>query len=144
MIRAAANPDASQVYQLIAQLQQFAGVEVVEEAAFTRQFAQVLSDPQFRAFVFEESGTIKGVITLWLRESLFHGGCVALIDELITDQSSRGQGIGSQLVDHVVAYCARLGCEEVEVSTEADNLAARGFYARHGFVEQGVILEREL
>ena len=82
--------------------------------------------------------------TVWLRESLFHGGQVALIDELIIDESSQGQGIGSQLVDHVVAYCARLGCEEVEVSTEMDNLAARTFYARHGFVEQGVILEREL
>jgi PhnO protein len=144
MIRAAKHSDGSQVYQLIAQLQQFAGVEVVEEAAFTRQFRQALADPRFRAFVAEESGVVKGVITVWLRESLFHGGRVALIDELVIDENSRGQGIGSRLIDHVVAYCARLGCEEVEVSTEADNLAARGFYARHGFVERGVILEREL
>jgi len=144
MIRAAANSDASQIYQLMTQLQQFAGVEVVEEAAFTRQFKQALADPRFRAFVAEESGTIKGVITVWLRESLFHGEPVALIDELIIDESSRGQGIGSQLIDHVVTYCAGLGCEEVEVSTEADNLAARDFYARRGFVEQGVILEREV
>ena len=144
MIRVAADSDASQVYQLIAQLQQFAGVEVAEAAAFIHQFRRVLADPRFRAFVMEEAGVIKGVITIWLRESLFHGGPVALIDELIIDESSRGQGIGSQLIDHVVAYCARLGCEEVEVSTEADNLAARGFYARHGFVERGVILEREL
>ena len=144
MIRAATDSDVSQVYQLIAQLQRSARVEVVQEAAFNRQFSQALADPRFRAFVAEESGGIQGVITVWLRESLFHCGHVALIDELIIDESSRGQGIGSRLVDHIVAYCARLGCAEVEVSTEADNLAARTFYARHGFAEQGEILEREL
>ena len=144
MIRAATDSDGSQLYQLIAQLQQFAGVEVAQEAAFNRQFSQALADPRFRAFVAEESGAIRGVITVWLRDSLFHGGQVALIDELIVDESSQGQGIGSQLVDHVVAYCAQLGCAEVEVSTEADNRAARTFYARHGFAEQGVLLEREL
>jgi len=83
MIRAAVNSDASQIYQLMVQLQLFAGMEIIEEAAFTRQFSQVLADPRFRAFVAEESGAIKGVITVWLRESLFHGGPVALIDELI-------------------------------------------------------------
>ena len=144
MIRAATDLDGYQVYQLIAQLQRSAGVEVVQEVAFPRQFSQALADPHFRAYVAAESGAMRGVITVWLRESLFHGGQVALIDELIIDESSRGQGIGSRLVDHVVAYCARLGCAEVEVSTEADNLAARTFYARHGFAEQGVILEREL
>ena len=144
MIRAATDSDASQTHQLIGQLQQTAGVEVVQEAAFNRQFSQALADPRFRAFVAEESGGIQGVITVWLRESLFHGGHVALIDELIIDESSRGQGVGSRPVEHIVAHCARLRCAEVEVSTEADNLAARTFYARHGFVEQGVILEREL
>jgi len=144
MIRVATDPDASQVYQLMAQLQRSVGVEVIEEGTFIGQFRQILDDPHFRALVFEESGTIKGVITFWLRESLFHGGPVALIDELIVDQSSRGQGIGSRLMEHVVAYCARLGCEEVEVSTEVDNRAARAFYARHGFIERGVLLEREL
>ena len=144
MIRAATDSDGSQVYQLIAQLQQFVGVEVVQEAAFIRKLSQALADPRFRAFVAEESGAIQGVITVWLRESLFHSGHVALIEELIVDESSRGQGIGSRLVDHMVAYCAQLGCAEVEVSTEAENRAARTFYARHGFVEQGVLLEREL
>jgi ribosomal protein S18 acetylase RimI-like enzyme len=119
-------------------------MEVAQEAAFIRQFSQALAGPHLRAFVAEESGAIQGVITVWLRESLFHAGHVALIDELIIDESSRSQGIGSQLVDHIVAYCAQLGCAEVEVSTEADNRAARTFYARHGFAEQGVLLEREL
>jgi len=144
MIRAAVKSDAPQVYRLMAQLQQFAGVEVAQEAAFTRQFSQILADPRFQVFVAEDSRAIQGVITVWLRESLFHGGRVALIDELIIDEGSRGQRIGSQLVDYVVTCCTRLGCVEVEVSTEADNLAARTFYVKHGFAEQGILLEREL
>jgi len=144
MIRTAREADIPQVYRLMAQLQRLAGVKVAGEAAFGQQFRLALSDPRFRAFVAEEAGAVQGVITVWLRESLFHGGPVALVDELIVDESSRGRGIGAQLIEHVVAYCVRLGCAEVEVSTETDNLAARRFYARHGFVEQGVLLEREL
>lgn len=144
MIRAATDSDASQVYRLIAQLQQSAGVEVAGQAALVRQFSQALAEPRFQAFVVEEAGAVQGVVTVWLRESLFHSGPVALIDELIIDQDRRGQGVGSRLVEYVVGVCARLGCAEVEVSTETDNRAARAFYAAHDFVEQGVLLEREL
>jgi PhnO protein len=144
MIRAATGSDASQAYRLLAHLQQFAGVEVSEEAAFVRQFRQVLAEPRFRAFVAEEAGDVRGVITVWLRESLFHSGPVALIDELVVAEDRRGQGIGTRLLEHVVGACTALGCAEVEVSTEADNRPARAFYARHGFVEEGVLLEREL
>ncbi|HEY75326.1 MAG TPA: GNAT family N-acetyltransferase [Thermoflexia bacterium] len=144
MIRIAAESDGPQLYRLIAQLQRLAKVEVVPEAQFRRQLRRALADPRFRAFVVEESGVVRGVITLWLRENLFHGGRVALIDELIVEEGSRGRGIGGRLVEHVVEHCTRLGCTEVEVSTEADNLEARAFYARHGFIEQGVLLEREL
>jgi ribosomal protein S18 acetylase RimI-like enzyme len=144
MIRLATDSDAPQVYRLIAQLQRFAGIGVVKEVVFTRQFRRVLVDPRFRAFVAEESGVIQGVITVWLRENLFHSRLVALIDELVVDENSRGLGIGSQLINHTIAYYVRLGCTEVEVSTEVDNQAAREFYARHGFAERGVLLEREL
>jgi GNAT superfamily N-acetyltransferase len=144
MIRAATASDASQVYRLIKQLQQSAGVEVPAEAAFVRQFDQALAEPRLRAFVAEASGDVQGVITLWMRESLFHGERVALIDELVVDESQQGQGIGSQLVERVVEVCARLGCVEVEVSTETDNEAARRFYGGQGFAERGVLLEREL
>lgn len=143
MIRAARAADSAAVYRLIVQLQQFAGAEVAQEAALVRQFVQALADPRFRAFVAVRSGAVQGVITLWLRESLFHKGPVALIDELIIDEGGRGRGVGAQLVDHVVRYCAELGCAEVEVTTETDNRAARAFYAKCGFAEEGVLLERE-
>jgi PhnO protein len=142
MIRAVTTSDISQVYQLILQLQKFAGVEVTPEGAFRRKFKEVLESPYFQIFVAEDSGVIQGTLSIWLRENLFHGGQVALIDELIIGEESRGRGIGSQLVDHAVAYCADLGCEEVEVSTEMGNQSARNFYQKHGFIEQGVLLER--
>jgi ribosomal protein S18 acetylase RimI-like enzyme len=128
----------------MAQLQQFSGVEVPGEVAFVRQFRRALVEPGFRAFVADEAGALRGVVTLWLRENLFHAGPVGLIDEVVVDEECRGQGIGSRLLQHVVDLCARLGCAEVEVSTEADNRAAQAFYAKHGFVEESVLLEREL
>ncbi len=84
------------------------------------------------------------MVTIWLRETLLHGAKVALIDELITDQSARGRGIGSQSVDYTIAHCARLGREEVELTAETYNTAARDYSLQWGFVKRGVLLEHDL
>ena len=118
-------------------------MEGIAEERLVAQFERALANPCFRAFVAEEGGTVKGLVTLWLRECLSHGGPVALVDELMVAESERGRGLGSQLLEHALAYCRQQGCVEVEISTEAENAAARQFYARHGFEETGVLLERE-
>lgn len=142
-IRPAKREDAPYIHQLLAQLQEITGVKGVAEERFIPQFERALADPRFRAFVAEEGGTVKGCITLWLRECLLHGGLVALVDELIVAEGERGRELGSRLLEHALSYCRRQGCVEVEVSTEADNVAARRFYARYGFEEQGLLLEKE-
>jgi len=132
-VRPAKREDAPHIHRLLAQLQEITGIEGVAEERFIAQFKRAFASPRFRAFVAEEGGTVKGCITLWLREGLFHGGPVALIDELIVAEGEREREFGSRLLEHALSYCRRQGCVEVEVSTEADNIAARRFYARHGF-----------
>jgi len=142
-IRPAKRGDAPRIHRLLAQLREITGIEGVAEERFVAQFERALSNPCFRAFVAEDEGTVKGLVTIWLRECLSHGGPVALIDELIVAEGERGGGLGSRLLEHALAYCRQQGCVEVEISTEAENVAARRFYARHGFEESGVLLERE-
>lgn len=144
MIRRAKTSDAPQIYPLIHQLQRVVGLAVLSKAAFHDRYHRAMVDPHFQTFVAEESGLIRGLVTIWLRENLAHGGQVALIDELIVDEGCRSQGLGSGLVDRVVAHCADLNCEEMEVTTLRDNMAAQRFYLEHHFVEKGVLLEREL
>jgi deoxycytidylate deaminase len=45
---------------------------------------------------------------------------------------------------HHMGGCCRLGCVELEVSTEKTNAAARRFYRQCGFDEDAVLLEMAL
>jgi len=143
-IRMAGPSDAPSIYRLLVQLQGLLGVESASEEEFRLRFEAMLAEPRYRVFVAEEGGELRGFITIWLRESLFHGGPVALVDELVVAEGARGRGIGSRLLQRALDFCRQRGCVEVEVTTEADNRSARRFYARHGFREQGLLLEAEL
>jgi GNAT superfamily N-acetyltransferase len=67
-----------------------------------------------------------------------------LIDELVVKETSRGSGIGKQLVQAAISRCRELGCSELEVSTEKSNVKARQFYKTCGFEEDAVLLELDL
>lgn len=72
---------------------------------------------------------------------MMHPGPSGLIDELVVSKSSRGAGIGKQLIQAVIDKCRESGCYEVEVSTEKSNTKARRFYKTCGFEEDAVLLE---
>ena len=142
-IREAGKEDAKAAWKLIAQLQEFIDLEITPYEEFAARWEKAIASENFKAFIAEEGEEAKGLATVWFRESLSHGGLVALIDELVVVEGERGKGIGTHLLKHVVDNCFQMGCIEVEVSTEADNFAARGLYHKLGFGEVGVLLERE-
>jgi GNAT superfamily N-acetyltransferase len=47
-------------------------------------------------------------------------------------QYARGKGIGSALFERVEAWAQAQGCRQLKVETQNINVAACGFYARHG------------
>lgn len=142
-VRKAKSEDALEAWKLITQLQDFLGLEITPFEEFINLWNKVAGSSQFEAFVAEEEGKIKGLATVWFRESLSHGGWVALIDEFIVAEGERGRGIGTRLLEHVVNECFREGCIEVEITTEEENFVAREFYRKLGFYKVGILLERE-
>jgi GNAT superfamily N-acetyltransferase len=54
------------------------------------------------------------------------------LKELYVPEAYRRQGVGTLLMRAVLETAARLGCSRVEWTTDADNPAAQGFYARLG------------
>lgn len=50
------------------------------------------------------------------------------------DSLQENRGIGTALIDAVVAEARTHGCRRVRVSTSNDNLRALGFYQKRGFV----------
>jgi len=104
----------------------------------------LLSDVDSYLLVAETDGTVVGFINFTIRRTLLHPGPSGLIDELVVTRGYRGKGIGGQLIYAAVEQCRRLGCCEVEVTTEFTNTNARRFYRKCGFEERGVILEKDL
>ena len=88
-------------------------------------------------------GQVAGLISLVFYKTLFHAGGTALINELVVDLPWRGRGLGRALIERARAEAQHRGLDEIEVSTERDNQAARAFYHRCGFDEEYVLLGAE-
>ncbi len=88
-------------------------------------------------------GRVAGFVSVLFYKTIFHRGGTALINELVIDRPLRGQGIGQALIQAVIAEARSRGMEEVEVSTEQTNKAARQFYHRCGFDQEYVLFGLE-
>lgn len=66
------------------------------------------------------------------------GGDQADIQTIAVDATHRRLGIGTLLVEQLLAVARERGAREVFLEVRADNPGARALYERHGFVEIGV------
>ena len=80
-------------------------------------------------WIVDEPGAYAVLTWGWSIEA---GGPEAVLDEIfVTD---RGAGVGSQLIEHVLADGRRRGLARIFLETEAPNTSVRSLYERHGFV----------
>lgn len=103
-----------------------------DEARARRAFAGLLAQPRWGTVLLAElDGTVVGYAVVTVGYSIESGGVEALLDEVYLD--IRSQGLGSILLDHVLAEARRRGAQRLFLETEAPNERARAFYRRHGF-----------
>lgn len=107
------------------------------------RFKYMLTLSHYYVCVAAEDATVIGLVTASVRPTLWHPGPVARIDELVVDPAAQSQGVGKALIDAIVSWARKRGASEIEVSTEADNVAAQAFYRGHGFDHESVLLEME-
>jgi len=144
-VRRATENDLPTVGRLLADLVAVLDdTEGIDANVAARNCRHLLSDAAAHLLVAEEDGTAVGFISFSVRQTVLHRGPSGLIDELVVAGKYRGRGIGSMLVMAAGAECRRLGCCEIEVSTEKTNREAAEFYRRCGFAERGVLLEADL
>ena len=142
-IRPATLGDAPTAVGLMAQLAQFGHGQV--DPGVDKRFRAMLESPQYALFVAEDGqGQVVGLLSASQRWTLWHAGPCALIEELVVDQAVRRQGVGRALIQAALDWAQAQGFSEVEVSTDADNLAAQAFYRKLGFESVALLLECEL
>lgn len=92
--------------------------------------------------VAEYNQRIVGFIDCCVYPFFWEGVYQGIINHLFVHSTLQGKGVGAMLVKAVVkeADARRLG--ELHVSTERENVKARRFYAKYGFTEERLLLER--
>jgi ribosomal protein S18 acetylase RimI-like enzyme len=136
VIRLAGRGDAAVVTGLLREFFSHEG-RVVQH--LHQNVEAILVDPG-RGF-FTVAGDDEGVATTTIRISA-GGGCSAEIEEIWVQPSSRGKGLGSQLIRTAVAECRRRGIDSVElrVSPDDQEIGIPDFYAKQGFRPGGRVV----
>jgi GNAT superfamily N-acetyltransferase len=85
----------------------------------------VFRTDQLDGFIMDDQGEWIGLVTFFISRA----GC-----EIISLNSLReGRGIGTRLIEEVIAVAREKNCTRVFLATTNDNLHAFGFYQKFGF-----------
>ena len=95
------------------------------------RLATLLDGPTTFAVLAGEPGVAVALVTL--HTNVWSDGPVALLDELYVEPDRRGSGIGSSMIDLVVAEARRRGVDSIEINVDEGDVDAQRFYHRHGF-----------
>lgn len=60
------------------------------------------------------------------------------IARIATDPSARRQGAAGSLLVYLKDFCWKKGCERLLLDVRESNAAARAFYKKYGFTEDGI------
>ena len=138
-VREATLVDASVIVRLIGEHAASSG----EQSPITEAYvATYLASSTSRVLLAEVQNRVVGLLSYSLRPDLFHAGPSCFLEELIAEETARGQGVGSALVTELFSRLTPLACAEVSVAVMPDNHRAIKFYRAHGLVEEALYLER--
>ena len=131
-IRWAKKKDLSQILDLIKALAIFErepdAVEIDEAYLEEKGFGE---HPSFQCIVAEAGGKIEGMALVYKRFSTWKGEVLHL-EDLIVNQSMRGQGLGEALLNEVVKYGGELGVKRISWEVLDWNTPAIEFYEKKG------------
>ena len=86
-----------------------------------------------RMCVAVRDGKVVGVAVHRVHENTFDG-VQMYVDDLITDQTQRSQGVGKALLDHLQQLARDGGCEAFTLDSGTQRQQAHKFYFREGLV----------
>jgi glucosamine-phosphate N-acetyltransferase len=95
-----------------------------------------------RTYVVESEGRVIATASLFCEPKFIHaGGWVGHVEDVAVHTSTRRQGVGRLLVQHLVAEATRFGCYKVVLNCFADLLP---FYEQSGFHQHDVCLRHDI
>ncbi len=136
-IRAARPADRDRVFALLKQL---AASFAPDRQAFDESFAFLLDDEATSVFLVAEdaTGLVTGYALTTITPLLYTNGKSAQLQELVVDNHSRGNGVGTALIEEVEAVCRARGVKQLTVASRR----SADFYERLGYRSTADFLKR--
>jgi GNAT superfamily N-acetyltransferase len=106
----------------------------ISSDALASSVAGVLDVPTRGFFLVAiRDGVCVGVAYVSFIWALEHGGQAGWLEELYVVPEHRTGGIGTQLLEAVIAAALAAGCAALDLEIDSDHERVRSLYARHGF-----------
>lgn len=98
-------------------------------------------------YVARLHGAVVGYMNLMIRN--FDGlglkkRKVLRIDEIAVEESIRGQGVGTKMMEDVRALARAFGCTDLQLGVYPQNDVAVAFYRKCGFTVRSIEMQRKL
>src|SRR5262245_26941364 len=115
-----------------------------ESDALRAAFRCAVASQSHVALCATEGGRLIGLGTLTIRNSLWQAGYIGHVEELVVDREHRRQGIGTRLLEELVAQARQRGCSRIELDSALHRHEAHRFYERHGFENRAYVFSKQL
>ncbi|WP_262848608.1 GNAT family N-acetyltransferase [Mumia quercus] len=90
-------------------------------------------------FAYVAGTPIHALALVTLRPNVWVAGSVAVLDEMYVVPSLRDQGIGSAVIEAVLAHAREHDIDLIEINVDEADADTQRFYAQHGF--SGIVEE---
>ena len=95
---------------------------------------ELVADPAHQVLVGELEGTVVATAHVsWLRMLSADGGLYCQVENVRTDETHRGRGLGGQLMDWIESAARDRGAARIQLTTNRSRLDAHRFYERLGY-----------
>jgi GNAT superfamily N-acetyltransferase len=137
-LRRANLADAAHLADLLHRIDLFPAVQTEQpdatRARIQRHLAQCLQDDSHSVYIAEDQaqGPVAYAAVHWLPYLIFSGP-EGFVSELFVDEAARGQGVGTRLLDAVVAEARQRGCYRLSLT----NMRSRESYQRQFYNKLG-------
>lgn len=92
----------------------------------------------------ENSDGMVGFCSMQLHDSLWQESLIAYVETLIVAGKSRGQGIGTRMLDEVIEMARLRECRKIELDSAFHRESAHDFYESHGFQKRAFVFSKDL
>lgn len=96
------------------------------------------------AFVAEIDGRVVGIVHFLFHRSTSRLADVCYLQDLFTDESCRGRGVGRALIQRVLDTAKERGSSRVYWTTQVSNAAGRALYDKVAEYRGFIVYSREL